>query len=326
MVSSYLKLFLILTLVFITSVIVSQRPIYAQQIIGPNDVSLILSPELPGSYQIVTANLESYVINLDSSDITWFINDVEKLKGIGKKSFQFETEGSNSPLDIQIKIAWTDSDYITKKIRIQPANLDILWQAVDSYTPPFYKGKALPSSESVVLFVAVPQRQSGNSEYVYTWRRNGDVVQEASGYNKNSFLLENSYFRDIFDAGVDVSSRDGTYNAEQRITIPRFDTVIRFALEEVGSLFIYPDSSPAIKTHQSSSLLHVYPYFFSSSDGVSDLIYNWTIDSEPYEPGKANELPIITPTGETGSSIIDVTVRHMNNILQDNNAYIRIDF
>ena len=38
----------------------------------------------------------------------------------------------------------------------------LLWQANDSYVPPFYKGKALPGADTKIKIVAMPEIRSGS--------------------------------------------------------------------------------------------------------------------------------------------------------------------
>ena len=116
-----------------------------------------VSPENPRPNQIVTIDIESFSIDLDRADsITWLINNEVVSRGAGIKQMQFETGklGSHSVIDVVVR--GTSMGAITESITIAPTEVDLIWEA-DSYTPPFYSGKALPASDADITIVAISQ-------------------------------------------------------------------------------------------------------------------------------------------------------------------------
>ena len=77
---------------------------------------------------------------------------------------------------------------------MQPTSVDVLWSAY-SYTPPFYKGKALAPSRGSVVLVALPQLVTRNGSpiepknIIYTWSRRGVILGKSSGLGKNQVVL-----------------------------------------------------------------------------------------------------------------------------------------
>ena len=75
---------------------------YAQ--VRDTDIVLSLSPQYPSSNQNVTATLSSYTTDLNKALIVWSINNQEASEGVGKKSFYFTTESSDTLITLTASI------------------------------------------------------------------------------------------------------------------------------------------------------------------------------------------------------------------------------
>jgi len=179
----------ILFFVFFVVVILFIFPLYFSkaQTLGSGNVAVQITPQFPEPYEQVEIELVSVTVDLNRSNISWFINDSKQLAGIGEKKLQFTTgkAGTVSQIDVVIKTAAGGS--ITRSVTVRPASVDILWSA-HAYTPPFYKGKALAPSRGFVTFTAMPQLVTrrgsavGPEDVIYTWSQRGVVFGTTSGY------------------------------------------------------------------------------------------------------------------------------------------------
>jgi hypothetical protein len=91
---------------------------------------------------------------------------------------------------------------VTKEVILAPQDAAILWEAVDSYAPPFYEGKKLPSPESIVRIASIPnflgiKQSSSTKNAVYVWSRNKSVIPDAGGYGKILFLFNTTAFDQV---------------------------------------------------------------------------------------------------------------------------------
>ena len=75
---------------------------------------------------------------------------------------------------------------------------DVLWEALDSHTPPFYKGKPLPSNESYIRAVAISGSFNPRTT-TYTWNRGGKTVASASGLGKSAFIFKHDILTNTED-------------------------------------------------------------------------------------------------------------------------------
>jgi hypothetical protein len=110
---------------------------------------------------------------------------------VGKKEFKFTMSESGKLVTIDFEAVPTNAPVISKTWNFAPVDVDILWQA-NTYTPPFYKGKALFTPESNVTFIAlfniiIGGKRVDPSDVVYKWKVNRTVDGANSGFGKNSY-------------------------------------------------------------------------------------------------------------------------------------------
>src|SRR3989344_8042891 len=173
--------FLILILVLGTASTVSA--------ISPSAINVSIAPQNPAPNENVTITLSSFAANLDIVTISWIVNGKTALSGIGIKSFSTTVGGVGTEVRVAAKIMLPDGQ-IDKNIILRPSVLALLWQANDSYVPPFYKGKALPSSGTEIKVVAMPEIRVGATTanpktLSYDWKKNYSNSPADSGYGKN---------------------------------------------------------------------------------------------------------------------------------------------
>src|SRR5680860_358109 len=111
---------------------------------------------------------------LNYSNITWFVNGAEYESGVGKKRISIKTGAVGSTYSVRAVAVSDIETYETSPITFSVANIDLLWEAAQSYTHPFYRGKALPAMDTAVRIVAIPQvsNQGGTvpaASLVYSW-------------------------------------------------------------------------------------------------------------------------------------------------------------
>jgi hypothetical protein len=167
--------------------------------INEGDIDVNVDPEYPSAYQTVTMRLDSNSVDLNRYSIQWFVDEIPKLSGIGKRDFQI-TSGNYGSVTKIVAIITIDGTSIQKKITVAPQDITMLWEAVDSYVPPFYRGKKLASQESLIKVSAIPNFQGGNKSLgidnaVFLWDRNGNKILNIGGYAKDSIVIQHNRFR-----------------------------------------------------------------------------------------------------------------------------------
>lgn len=305
---------------------------YAQ--VRDTDIVLSISPEYPSPNQDVNATLNSYVLDLNKANISWSVNSQELSIGIGKKSFSFRVGDNKSSIVLSVTIDTIDGQSILKTLTMKPAGVDMLWEAYDSYVPPFYKGKALVSSQGIFKVVAIPSliNQSGQvniNNLSYVWTKDGSVYSDSSGWGKNYLIFQNSYLDKGNSVSVKISDISGGANASGRIT-----------LRTVNPKVIFYENDPLLGTKWEIALnngvtinpkgetLVAEPYFFSPNNiDSSKLSFDWSINGEKTEtPNFKNVLSVKPEAGQSGNAIIKVIVNNTQTLFQSIEKQIQISF
>lgn len=305
---------------------------YAQ--VRDTDIVLNIYPQNPKPNQDVTATLASYSTDLDKAHISWSINNQEKSQGIGKKTFYFSTDNTSSPINLTATINTFDGQSLKKTILITPSNIDILWEATDSYVPPFYKGKTLVSKQGDFKVVAIPNiiNKSGrinSNNLSYTWSKDGDIQTDSSGWGKDSFTFSNSYLDKNNTVEVRVSDISGGSSTSGSIQLQTSNPEIFFYKKDLTLGTLWENAiGDGFKVGGSGETVVVEPYFFSPQDiSASELTFDWSINGDRIQtPNPKNELSVKGESGQSGSATIGVIINNINTLFQSITKQISVEF
>lgn len=286
----------------------------AQTDFSGNDISIETIPEIPGPYEDVHVKLISYSYNLDQLNITWIEDGKTGLTGIGEKNFIFTSPGLGGLKTVEVKVILPNGELFDKKIITKPSDVDLLWQGVDAYTPPFYRGKALPSSEGILRVVAMTS--FANNKSVYSWRRNYNAVQDASGYGKNSFTFRNSYLNKVENISVTSTNTDDGSVAQKSIGLSLYTPKIIFYEKDPLLGILYNKGiTDSVSVGKSDKTLVAEPYFVSPHDPLStDLLYTWKINGKEIDnPDQPNTI-VIRSGNQSGTAKIDISIESISKL------------
>lgn len=293
--------------------------------------NLILTPPSPGPYESVTIKLESYSFDPTRSKITWSVNNKIVKSGYGETSISLKTGAEGTQIIVHVSAITNDSKKYENEIELAPQSINLVWEAIESYVPPFYKGKALPGEGSLVKITALPSFYSQGKKVPaenisYNWSFNGSVVQNLSGYGKQSFTTYLDYLSNENEIKVIAQTLDGN-SAEKRITIipNKIDPVFYEYDPTLGPN--YASALPNYLEIKKDLFLVVEPYFVSSKGAAaSGLEYNWSLNGMPVTPTDNTHLTLHPKEGYVGVSTITVSLSNTKRILQEIEKKIEIAF
>ncbi len=300
--------------------------------ISANSISVNVSPENPAPNQDVTVTLSSYSANLDTVMITWYVDGKNSASGVGKKTFYLKAPASGSTV-VRATMAFPDGSVDTS-VTIRPSVMVLLWQADDSYVPPFYKGKALPGAESEVKVVAMPEIKSGTNlvsplNMTYTWQKDYNNDAEDSGYAKNSMTYINDYLDSTNNISVTASTLDQQNNSQASIDIGEADPQILFYRSDAKLGTLWDNALGDTFSISGNEILEASPYFLSPKEvNHPRLIWNWSINDNivsvpTYNP---NFLPLKIQPGTSGISNIKLQIKNKDKIFENASKEINIEF
>jgi hypothetical protein len=288
-----------------------------------------IAPSSPAPYENTSITLKSYENNLDSVLISWSVNGKTVASGIGKKSFSTTAPAAGGETSIIATISLSDGA-IETKITLKPSVMVLLWQANDSYVPPFYRGKALPTPDSEVKVVAMPEVKNVSPQNMtYYWKKDYTNNVDGSGYGKNSFLYINDYLEDSNNISVTASTVDQNYSTDASIDIGTTQPKILFYKNDnlLGTIWekILPDPYKI----QEQGIVEAVPYFISPKEIRNPtLVWSWFINDSLVNltSFKKNLMPLQVGAGTHGTSKLRLNIENKDKIFQTTSKEINIEF
>jgi len=298
------------------------------------DISLQIFPSFPAPNQNVKATLTSQALDLNKTLISWSLNGETKLVGIGKKDFEFSTGDIGTVENISASIDTVGGNNIIKTLSVRATEIDMLWEASDSYLPPFYKGKALPVSQGKIKVVAVPSfvNQDGKvsaNNLTYAWKKDGKGQLEYSGWGKNYFLFQNNYLDKQNTVNVKVSDILGSMDAGGSVTVEnRNPKIVFYKMDSNLGVLWEKALTDGFSVGVDGETIVAEPYFFSRSDISSpDISFVWSLNGQSIStPEPKNILSVKLDTDNHGTAIIKTAVENIKTLFQSAEKQINVSF
>lgn len=301
-------------------------------LLAQGGIAIDVSPENPQPGDEIRVSLSSFLSDLESSQISWTKDGKTELSGVGKTDFSFTVGDIGEPTTMEVLVILTTGIEIRRTITITPQGVDLLWEAPDSYVPPFYRGKALPASEARIKVVAMPFMKSDDvrlkaENLIYNWKRDLDLITSASGYGKNSYTFIYDVFSESERIDVEVSPLEGRTRASGSISIRPFATKILFyQKDDLEGIRFQKALGISFDLIRDTATIIAQPFFFSPKDALDrKLDYSWSINEEKIEtPIQKNEL--VLRIGERGgTATLSLTIDHIKKVFQEATAEITIN-
>lgn len=278
-------------------------------------ISFSVSPSAPRPGQLVTATISNYASDLNRLQISWYVNDVLIKKEIGATKHQFLMGDLGKLTKVRFVILKSNGTTFEKTYSFRPAEVDLIYEA-QTFTPPFYDGKAYFSRESNVNIVAMPQVLDASGNYVspsnlsYKWYLDGSVVQDQSGYGKQVFKYQGKVLSKSFRIGVDISTITEGSVANSTIAINPVTPEVSIYEKSptLGTLYNNAISSSfSINTPEVE--FEAVPYFFDKNL-VSNLstVYGWKLNGTKTNAPNINSLVFRNEKNEKGKATIGIDV------------------
>lgn len=300
--------------------------------IKESDVILEIFPEHPAANQNVQAKVATFSTELKKAYISWSVNGQRLSGGIGRDTFSFDVGAGGTDSELSVSIETTDGQSLEKSIRVSPLELDVLWESPKSYTPPFYKGKALISKEGEYKISAMPSignSISGTKNFSYTWTKDGNVEVSKSGWGKSSFSFKNTYLDRNNTVKVEVSDILNKFSGTKSITLePSNPKIVFYKVDKKLGLIENQSINDEFFIKKDGEIIVAIPYFINTTNLNDEIIkFNWKIgeqDAQTVTP--RNQINVTPESGKNGSSTIGLTVENTQNLLPGVNKTIKVSF
>ena len=193
-------------------------------------------------------------------------------------------------------------------------NIELIWNN-DSYVPPLYQGRALPSIGSKVLIDVIVNASGGDpSNLKYSWFIDDIFQKNKSGYGKNSFYFYASQRPGNSQAiKVQIFNDDRTIFEERTIQIPIVNPEIAIYPSNGNNYIADRANEVSVVLSDKEFSFFARPYFFSI-EKFADFVFEWNF---------AGQEPIIS--SDYGANVLDLTITNKaDNKTTDKNLWLRV--
>lgn len=319
-------------LIILTSVLVFSQ--YSTAQVRNTDITLSVYPLHPNPSEEVNLKVGSYSIDLSKAYISWWVDNQEVSRGVGQKEFSLTTGSAGTNTSIYVNIDTISGQSLTKSVNILSNNIDILWEATESYTPPFYKGKALGTKESYLKAVAIPNiimddKNINIENFSYKWKKDDKVQVKSSGWSKNSLIFKNSFLDNSNIIEVEVSDIYGNTVGKNKIEIKTTEPkIVLYEKDPEKGISIERAITEGKNIGTEKITIEAIPYFFSTTEiDFKDLDFKWELkNKEIFNNIPKNELTVVGEEGRSGSDIISVEVTKPKTLYQTASNLVELSF
>lgn len=317
-----MRLLLLLSILFVAPFVSHAQ--FLTDSVSEAGPALLLQPAYPAPNEVVTVSIDNYLSNLYSAEITWYLNGTEipETKNERELEIQVGDVGSTNIIEAKLVIPQHGTQII--KTTIKPVYLDVIVEP-QTHVPDFYIGRALPSTGSLTNLTTIISGSSiPNSDLVFTWRVNNQVVGGGGGRGQSSVSFDTPQGSQII-VSLDVSKLDGAALASRSFTIPSVSPQLRFY--EVSTLYgINRKHLTSFNLISNSATILAEPFYLDSRVYNNPDIKNWTIDNNTVTTG-GNPYEInFERVDYGGKAKLGFHVRSTSNLLQGARGQLDVNY
>lgn len=300
-----------------------------------SDIFIQTSPQNPAPGDNVIITLVSYSQDLNSDMIDWFVNGKNIASGTGKKSITVSSPEAGGETTVVAQITLPGNIKSEVRTSISPANLTLLWEAYDSYVPPFYKGKALVTPGTWIKAVAIPEIVIGSKtvkpeNMVYNWQQDYINIQDGSGYGKDYYLYKDNFFKSSTNIEVSSATTDGKNSSAGSISVIPSHPKLSFYKKDDNLGILWNNAlTGTYNMKEDQTMILAAPYFISPSS-IKDpsLTFRWFINNTLVTLPSENKtiMPLKVIEGTTGTATVKLQIDSTTNLTQTASKEINVNF
>lgn len=281
------------------------------------DISLETIPQYPEPESDIFISLNDYNLNSVGSTIQWYINDKELTQSKNERSIRVHTGKMGETQEVKVVLSRTRAPVLTKTLHITPNIVDIILEA-KTYVPPFYKGRALPSSESLIRAIALVHNTSGGIKTTYTYKWSLDDTVLFGGPMKGKYILEqpvplfggSELTVEVFDANnVPVGKKSiGIEPVEPELYFYEY-TPLRGLSERAAT-------NPLTLISE-ETIIFGEPYYMNTRMSDTNANFTWHVDGkEVSHDSSAPNMLTVRRNGSSGQSSLSLDILTKTKIQQ----------
>ncbi len=280
----------------------------------------------PTPYSFVSIFAESSFLDLTNTTIEWSADGEPIHQGKGAVKQDIFLEDPGYPKEIRVR-AITSQGAVEETLIILPGILDVLWEA-QTVTPPFFRGKAIPTDRSIIRAMAIPywDKSIPQKDIFFSWKKDSTIALSKTKEIASTQMIGAWEGKTLT---IDTTAEFSGHSLTKKTTIPT---------QNVRPLFyrIHPFTGVETKntlTNQeyiqspTLSLLAV-PFGLSIEDAKKNkVLFEWKVNSQTIEHGVGLQHSRITfaknEQEKNGTISIFLKVQNTVNVMQYGEAHIQ---
>lgn len=293
-------------------------PLYAQTIPGQSTgLTLLAEPSFPAPHTETVLSIDDYSINTVGSTITWYVNNVEQTQSRNERSIKITTGDLGKSTNVRVVLSRSNGPSISASLSLVPTQVDIILES-NTHVPQFYKGRALPTRDSMMRATAVVHDGTTNpdSSYVYQWSLDSTVLQGGQTKGKRTISIEMPHYDDVL-LFVEVFKSTGELIGKGVARLLATEPELHFY--ENSPLRGLSERELMSPFYLIGEEVTIYgePYFIDAPMNETSAEFAWKIDYEPalHDASIPNALTL-RKVGGAGESTIDFSVVTRSGIPQ----------
>jgi hypothetical protein len=288
-------------------------------------IDITINPTNPVPGKNVEIIIQDYLDDISSADITWVVNGNKVAEGVGKNDVTLTAPALGKESDVTILIQTQDGKTIQKSVVIKSGSVDLVWES-RGYAPPLYQGKHDFAYQNNIKIIAMPHLANSSgveadpTTLVYNWKQDSTVLQDQSGYGKQSVTITGGVIPRPTTIYVDVSTRDGSETASGVITLQAGSPLVVFYKDDPLYGVLYNTALGAQTTFSNQEItLLAAPFSFNIPSLTNNNIqYNWTINGAA-QTGLTTNRSVTLRVQDTSADAnypVQLQLQNMKEILQ----------
>lgn len=296
------------------------------QLLPGSGLTLTSSTNNPIPGQTVTITATSYNFDINTATYTWTVAGKVVQKGIGKTTFAVQAPALGKKTAIEVTGTTQDGDDFSASLLLGSGSIDLIVES-DGYVPPLFRGKTSLAYQNTVKVVAMPHlADASGKEYdpstlIYQWSKgDGTTLAQQSGYGRQSISLQGGLVPRPYVLNVTVSTRDGQAQGQNSVDIEVAAPKIMFYIDDplYGTLWNIAAGGNIYIGSQKEASVVASPYGFNiDNSGTTGYDMKWLVNGtlRP-ELSSSRSVVLRAPEGQSGSSVVKLSMRNLEAILQ----------
>lgn len=280
----------------------------------PGKVVLAANPESPSVGEKIEVTASLGLTDKDKAIFSWSVNGVlqKDRSGKGKSSIELTAGPIGSSVKVSVSISGIPEQVSPAFLNIFVSNLALTWYS-DTYVPKWYRGKALPSPNSNVTFVAIPSMIVGGKSVpadnvLYSWKLGyNDPV---TGVGLQTYTIPMGDLP-AGTSAVEVTAVDPQgqiHKIAQAFVEARAREVVIYPSSPLGGTE-YRSAANLFKTTKKGMYDFAAEPFFFPVPSRDLLTFEWSIGSKKPEGSPKNPFLLTVDANVAAASAFPLTVR-----------------